>query len=58
LHGVVFDIFGRSRGDPAQWQRPEGARACQAVAQIVGFGLERSKIYFNLDYAADPRDLQ
>jgi hypothetical protein len=22
LHGVVFDIFGGSRGGPARWRRP------------------------------------
>jgi hypothetical protein len=37
LHGVVFDIFGGSQGEPARRHRPEGAQALQAVAQIVGF---------------------
>jgi hypothetical protein len=25
VHGVVFDIFGGSRGDPARRHHPEGA---------------------------------
>jgi hypothetical protein len=40
----LFSIFWWSRGDRARWRRPEGAQAFHAVAQIVGFGLERSKI--------------
>jgi hypothetical protein len=45
LHGVVFDIFGGSHGNPARRHRPEGAEALQAVAQIVGLGLERLKTF-------------
>jgi hypothetical protein len=44
LHGVVFDVFDGSRGDPARRHHPEGAQAFQVVAQTVGFGLERSKV--------------
>jgi hypothetical protein len=38
VHGVVFDIFGGRRDAR---HRSEGAWALQAVAQIVGFGLDK-----------------
>jgi hypothetical protein len=44
LHGVVFDIFGASRAARRDGTTRKGRRLFQAVAQIVGFGLERSKI--------------
>jgi hypothetical protein len=49
LHGVVFDIFGGSR-NPAPGPKAHGP--FRAVAQIVGFGPEKSKMV-NLSMGID-----
>jgi hypothetical protein len=41
VHGVVFDVLGGSGGDRVRRHHSEGVWALQAVAQIVGFGLDK-----------------
>jgi hypothetical protein len=43
VHGVVFDVLGGSRDAR---RHSDGAWALQAVAQIVGFGLESLKMHY------------
>jgi hypothetical protein len=44
LHGVVFDILVGAAAARRDGTAPKGRRLFQAVAQVVGFGLERLKI--------------